>query len=162
MGLSGDRLKALSYSAELHDIGKLAVPDSILQASRRLTEAEWAIVREHPRRGTEMLKHLEFLKDSLPAILHHHERLDGGGYPHGLADEEIPLEAKILAVIDSYDAMTSARAYRPALPHDAAASELHRCTGTQFDGAVVETFLRLLGDDEAARLTTGIASVVNS
>jgi len=150
LGLDGRRLQALSYAAELHDIGKLAVPDSILQAARRLTDSEWLIVREHPRRGAELIKHLTFLKDAQPAILYHHERLDGTGYPEGLKGDQVPLEARILAVIDAYDAMTSARAYRPALSHEAAAAELRRCGTTQFDPEVVDTFLRLLGDEVAA------------
>jgi hypothetical protein len=117
MGLSDQRLQTLSYAAELHDIGKLAVPDSILQANRRLTSDEWAIVRDHPRRGAEMVKHFRFLHAAQPAILYHHERLDGKGYPTGLHGEDIPLEARILGVVDAYDAMTSVRAYRAALPH---------------------------------------------
>jgi HD-GYP domain-containing protein (c-di-GMP phosphodiesterase class II) len=144
LGLSGSQLQNLSHAGELHDIGKIAWPDSILLANRRLTDEEWAIVREHPRRGTELLKHLTFLSDILPAILYHHERLDGKGYPEGLTGSQIPLEAKILAVVDSYDAMTSARPYRPAMSHEAAAAELRRCTGTQFEPRVVEAFLRLV------------------
>ena len=150
LGLSGSQLQDLSYAGELHDIGKLAWPDSILLANRRLTDEEWAIVREHPRRGTELLKHLTFLSDILPAILYHHERLDGKGYPEGLTGDQIPLEAKILAVVDSYDAMTSARPYRPALSHEAAAAELRRCTGTQFEPRVVEAFLRLVRNGSLA------------
>ena len=144
LGLSGPRLETLSCAAELHDIGKLAIPDSILDANRELTAAEWAIVREHPRRGVEMTKHLTFLRDAQPAILYHHERVDGHGYPEGLQEPEIPLEAKILAVIDAYDAMTSVRPYRPALAHEAAVAELHRCTGTQFAPEVVGSLVRML------------------
>jgi HD-GYP domain-containing protein (c-di-GMP phosphodiesterase class II) len=144
LGLSDVRLQNLSRAGELHDIGKLTWPDSILAANRRLTDEEWAIVREHPRRGVELLKHLTFLDDIQPAILYHHERLDGTGYPEGLAGSMIPLEAKILAVVDSYDAMTSARPYRPPLSHEAAAIELQHGTGSQFDAGVVEAFLRLV------------------
>jgi HD-GYP domain-containing protein (c-di-GMP phosphodiesterase class II) len=150
LGLDGRRLQSLSYAAQLHDIGKLAVPDSILQAARQLTDSEWLIVRDHPRRGAELIKHLTFLKDAQPAILYHHERLDGAGYPEGLKGDQVPLEARILAVIDAYDAMTSARAYRPAMAHEAAAGELRRCSSTQFDIEVVNTFLRLLGDEVTA------------
>ncbi len=145
LGLSGERLQALTYAAELHDIGKIAVPDEILKAPRKLTPDEWAVVQRHPRRGMEMVRHLEFLKPSREAILHHHERLDGGGYPDGLAGGEIPLEARILAVVDSYDAMTSARPYRPPLSHEEAAAELQRGSGTQFDPKCVEAFLNLIG-----------------
>jgi len=145
LGLSGDRLQALSYAAELHDIGKLAIPDEVLKAPRRLTDSEWVIVQQHPRRGVEMVRHLDFLRPAQSAILHHHERLDGSGYPDGLAGDEIPLEARILAVVDAYDAMTSARPYRPPLLHEAAAAELRRHSGTQFDPQCVEVFLGLVG-----------------
>ncbi|MBM4017642.1 MAG: HD domain-containing protein [Planctomycetes bacterium] len=162
LGLAGRRLEALSCAGQLHDIGKLAVPDSILTANRRLTDYEWAIIREHPRRGVEMLKHLTFLKDVQPAILYHHERLDGSGYPEGLPPARIPLEARILAVIDAYDAMTSARAYRPAMSHEAAAAELRRCCGTQFDPRIVEVFLRLLGDEVAATVGSETAATAEN
>jgi HD-GYP domain-containing protein (c-di-GMP phosphodiesterase class II) len=142
MGLTGLRLRTLSYAAELHDIGKLAVPDCILQANRRLTPVEWDIIRDHPRRGAELIKHLKFLRDAQPSILYHHERIDGTGYPSGLTGDQMPLEAKILGVVDSYDAMTSQRAYRSALSHEEAIAELRRCTGTQFDPQVVEAFIR--------------------
>lgn len=94
-----------------------------------------------------MIKHLRFLKDAQPVILHHHEHLDGSGYPDGLSGDEIPLEAKIIAVVDAYDAMISTRAYRPAMSHQAAAAELRMYAGTQFDPQVVETFLHLLGNE---------------
>jgi len=145
IGLNGVRLRALSYAAELHDIGKLAIPDEVLKAPRRLTDSEWVIVQQHPRRGVEMVRHLDFLKPAQSAILHHHERLDGSGYPDGLTGESIPLEARILAVVDAYDAMTSARPYRPPLSHEEAAAELRRCSGTQFDPQCVEVFLGLVG-----------------
>jgi len=146
LGLSGERLQALSYAAELHDIGKIAVPDEILKAPRKLTSDEWAVVQQHPRQGMEMVRHLEFLKPSREAILHHHERLDGSGYPDGLAGDEIPLEARILAVVDAYDAMTSTRPYRPPLSHQEAAAELQCAAGTQFDPKCVEAFLNLVGE----------------
>ncbi|MCX5683635.1 MAG: HD domain-containing protein [Planctomycetota bacterium] len=148
LGLAGAQLQNLTRAGQLHDIGKLTWPDSILTANRKLTDEEWAIIREHPRRGVELLKHLTFLNDIQPAILYHHERVDGKGYPEGLAGSQIPLEAKILAVVDSYDAMTSARPYRPALSREAAAAELLRGEGAQFDIGVVEAFLRLMGRGE--------------
>jgi len=156
LGLAGPGLRNFAYAAELHDIGKLAVPDHILQAPRRLTEAEFAIVREHPRRGVELIQHLNFLTPARPAILYHHEKLDGTGYPEGLAGDQIPLEARILAVVDAYDAMTSVRPYRPAMCHEEAVVELRRCTGAHFDPACVETFLRLLGD--APEIATAAAA----
>jgi HD-GYP domain-containing protein (c-di-GMP phosphodiesterase class II) len=156
MGLTGQRLQTLSRAAELHDIGKLAVPDSILQATRRLTQDEWNIIRDHPRRGAEMVKHLGFLREAQPAILYHHERVDGKGYPSGITGQEMPLEAKILGVADAYDAMTSARAYRPAMTHEAAVEELHRGCNAQFDPEVVEAFLRV------SRRETGEVAVAAS
>ncbi len=154
LGLDGDRLQVLTYAAELHDIGKLAIPDGVLKAPRRLTDAEWTVVQQHPRRGVEMVRHLDFLKPAQSAILHHHERLDGSGYPDGLAGDAIPLEARILAVIDAYDAMTSARPYRPPLSHEVASEELRKCSGTQFDPQCVDAFLALVdgaaGDRETA------------
>jgi len=146
LGLDPQHLQMLSYAGELHDIGKLAVPDGVLNSPRSLTDGDWAIIRQHPVRGVEMIEHIRFLRPALAAIRHHHERLDGRGYPDGLSGDEIPLEARILAVVDSYDAMTSSRSYRTPLPHEAAAAELHRYAGTQFDPACVEAFLALLGD----------------
>jgi HD-GYP domain-containing protein (c-di-GMP phosphodiesterase class II) len=150
IGLNGARLQMLSCAAELHDIGKLAVPDSVLNAPRQLTGSEWMLVRQHPFRGAQMIEHIGFLKGALPAILYHHERLDGKGYPEGLHEAQIPLEAKILAVVDSYDAMTSDRPYREPATHEAAAAELRKCIGTQFDGRCVEAFLKILGEDGPA------------
>lgn len=147
LGLSGPRLQTLTHAAELHDIGKIAIPDEILKAPRKLTAQEWAIVQEHPRRGVEMIRHLEFLGPARDAILYHHERIDGRGYPDGLAGEDIPLEARILGVVDAYDAMTSARPYRPPLSHEEAAEELRRWTGAQFDSKCVEAFLGLVGEE---------------
>ena len=146
LGLSEDQIQTLANAAELHDIGKLAVPDRILRAERSLTEDEWALVRQHPWRGVQMIQHIGFLKPALQIILYHHEGMDGRGYPEGRAGEAIPLGARILAVVDSYDAMTSLRPYRGAMTHEEAAAELRRCAGTQFDAVCVETFLGLLSD----------------
>jgi hypothetical protein len=146
LGLPGPRLQTLTQAAELHDIGKLAIPDEVLKASRGLTSEEWALIRQHPRRGAQMVQHLTFLRAACEAILHHHERLDGTGYPDGLAGDGIPLEARILAVADAYDAMTSARPYRPALTHEEAIVELRRCAGTQLDPQCVEAFIRRVGE----------------
>jgi HD-GYP domain-containing protein (c-di-GMP phosphodiesterase class II) len=146
LGFAGPRLQCLVYSAELHDIGKLAIPDEILNAPRRLTQSEWKTVQLHPGRGIELVQHLTHLKAGHDAILHHHEHLDGTGYPGGLRGDDISQEARILAVVDAYDAMTSARAYRPPMSHEEAAAELRRCAGTQFDSEIVEALLRLPQD----------------
>lgn len=160
IGLSDARLQMLSCAAELHDIGKLAVPDSVLNAPRQLTGSEWTLVKQHPFRGVQMIEHIGFLKGALPAILGHHERLDGGGYPQGLHEAQIPLEAKILAVVDSYDAMTSNRPYREPVAHEDAAAELCRCIGAQFDRRCVEAFLKILGQDDPA-LVVGSAGAAS-
>jgi hypothetical protein len=144
IGIEGRRLQDLMHAGELHDIGKLAVPDGILRAPRRLTPSEWAIVQEHPRRGVELIRHLAFLKATHPAILHHHEKVDGTGYPDGLVGDEIPLEARILAVADAYDAMTCERPYRPSLTPGEAAAEIRRMIGIQFDPQCAEAFLGLV------------------
>jgi len=156
LGLSGPRLQCLTDSAELHDVGKIAVPDSILNAPRKLTPAEWAVIQQHPRRGVELIQHLTHLEACRPAILHHHEHLDGSGYPSGLVGYLIPLEARLLAVVDAYDAMTSPRAYRPAMPHEEAVAELRRCAGTQFEPLIVEVFLGL-PMNEIVSVVVGVA-----
>ncbi|MGB2937192.1 MAG: HD-GYP domain-containing protein [Phycisphaerae bacterium] len=157
LGLSEERLQALSCAAELHDIGTLAIPDRILRAERPLTDTEWVLVRQHPLCGIQLIEHISFLKLAKPIMLRHHERIDGSGYPDGCSGDEIPLESKILAVVDSYNAMTSARPYRPPLTHEAAVAELRRCAGTQFDVDCVETFLGLLSreDAESAPISIG-------
>jgi len=145
MGFSERQLRELSRGAEVHDIGKVAIPDDILHAPRELTSSEWALIREHPQRGVKMVEHLAFLRPSAPVIMAHHERVDGNGYPLGLAGDDIPLAARIAGVIDAYDAMTSVRPYREPLSHEAAAAELQRCAGSQFDPACVKAFLKELG-----------------
>jgi HD-GYP domain-containing protein (c-di-GMP phosphodiesterase class II) len=127
----------------LHDIGKLGVADAVLKKPGALNDEEWAEMRRHPELGARILDHAN-LRDISGWVLAHHERIDGRGYPHGLAGEEIPLEARILAVADAYEAMTADRAYRAALGHDAAQAELRAGSGTQFDPAVVEAFLAVL------------------
>jgi len=151
LGLEEERLQTLSRGAELHDIGKLAIPDRILHARRRLTTEEWAIVREHPTRGVSLVRHLGFLRPTHPVILHHHERLDGSGYPEGLRGENIPLESRIIAVVDAYDAMTSERPYRRPLSHEEAVEELVRCSGIQFDPRCVEAFLKYISHANTPR-----------
>ena len=135
---------AIALGGPLHDIGKLTIPDEVLLKPGRLDEHELAQIREHPEAGARMLRGVPTLAPALPCVLHHHERWDGGGYPHGLAGDAIPRTARILAVADAFDAMTSTRPYRAALPIDAALAEVARCAGTQFDpqaaGALVEAW----------------------
>jgi HD-GYP domain-containing protein (c-di-GMP phosphodiesterase class II) len=127
----------------LHDIGKVGLPDSILDKPGPLSPSEWDEVRRHPEMAARILGARE-LTDIRGWILARHEQLDGHGYPRGLSSEEIPLESRILAVAESYDAMTSERPYRPARSHEEAIAELGRYSGSQFDGAVVDALVRAL------------------
>ncbi len=141
LGLGEQALRDLRWGALLHDIGKIAVPDHILHKGSSLDEAEWEIVRRHPEQGLEMLKDVSYLGPSLEVVFHHHERWDGSGYPRGLSGESIPRLARIFSVVDTYDAMTSGRPYRKALPEADAQAELRRVAGQQLDPEIVEAFL---------------------
>lgn len=141
VGLDERSLEMLEYAALLHDIGKIAVPEEILNKKGPLSVDEFALIKEHPLTAVKMLGELALLRPAVPAIRGHHERLDGRGYPDGLAGDLIPLEARILAVPDAFDAMTSHRPYRPAMPVDAAMDELCLGKGTQFDPQLVDLFL---------------------
>ena len=143
MGLEGEDLESLRLAAVLHDIGKIGIGDSILLKDGKLTKEEFEAIKMHPLFGEEILKHVEYFKNIIPAIKHHHERFNGGGYPLGLKGENIGLAARIIAVADAFDAMTSERRYRKALSPDEAAAELAANAGTQFDPAVVQAFLRI-------------------
>jgi len=140
IGLPQDRVATIRAAGLLHDIGKVGIPDSILNKKGPLTEEEWEPVREHPKLGVEILRHIIDLANCLPAILHHHEYYDGSGYPSGLKGDSIPIEARILAIADAYDAITSPRPYHEQLPPEEALNELKRCTGTQFDPELVDAF----------------------
>lgn len=141
MGFSSSSLEDLRRAAILHDLGKIGVQEAILNKPGRLNEEEIAEVMRHPQVATAILYPIPFFRKLLPAILHHHERFDGLGYPGRLGGDKIPVESRIMAVADSYDAMTSNRAYRVALPAKSAVSEILRCSGTQFDPEIVSVFL---------------------
>ena len=148
VGLDKERLSVLRLGALLHDVGKLAVPPAVLLKSGPLTDVELIQVRRHPAAGVRMLRSLGAPREILPTVLHHHERWDGAGYPRGRAGERIPLEARILTVADSFDAMTSTRPYRAPREAPDALEELRRCAGTQFDPVLVGAFAEAWGEGE--------------
>ncbi len=137
LGLGAEELRSLSWAALLHDIGKIAIPNAILCKPGKLTSEEWDIIRTHPERGCRVIEPIPQLADSLPGIRHHHERWDGAGYPAGLAQESIPLQARIIAVADAFDAITSDRAYVTASTCEKALGILDTNACAQFDPAVV-------------------------
>ncbi|NOY45822.1 MAG: HD-GYP domain-containing protein [Deltaproteobacteria bacterium] len=141
MGLDHEFCETLRQAGLLHDIGKIGISSSILNKPGRLTPEEYEIIKSHPAMGRRILEPISFLREVVPIVYHHHERFDGEGYPEGLTGEEIPLASRVMAVADTYDAMTSDRAYRRGLSHDVAVAELDRCAGTQFDPECVRAFL---------------------
>jgi len=144
LGYSQERIATLRAAALLHDIGKIGVSDRVLMKSGPLSDEDWEPIRAHPKLGVAILKHVESLSGCLAAIQYHHERYDGTGYPAGLKGENIPLDARIMAVADSYDAMTSLRPYRQGkFTPEQALAELKRCAGTQFDPKIIEVFLSI-------------------
>jgi response regulator RpfG family c-di-GMP phosphodiesterase len=143
MGIKGDESRAIERGALLHDLGKLGIRDNILLKAGRLTADEWAEMRRHPEMGYKLLEGSDFLARERVIILHHQERYDGRGYPQGLSGKEIDVGARIFAVADTFDAMTSDRPYRQALPIKYAREEIIRCSGSQFDPHVVDAFLSI-------------------
>jgi putative nucleotidyltransferase with HDIG domain len=153
IGFDRQALLRLRLGALLHDIGKLAVPEAVLVKPGALNEVELAQIRRHPGAGAWMLRAIGAAREALPGVLYHHERWDGGGYPLGLAGESIPLDARILAVVDAFDAMTTVRPYRGPRPALEALEELEGCAGSQFDPMIVGAFITAclegdLGRDE--------------
>lgn len=144
MGIEeNERLRAIEWGSLLHDVGKIAVPDAILRKVGPLTEEEWHIMRQHASWGYEILADVQFLRPALDIVYGHHERWDGTGYPRGLSGERIPLAARIFAVVDTYDAITSERPYRRAHSHREAIAEVRRVAGTQLDPKVADRFLSI-------------------
>jgi HD domain len=141
IGMRSERVEAIRYAGMLHDVGKLGVPTRVLQKTGKLTEEEYAAIQLHPMRGLDIVREIGFLDEALAGIMHHHERIDGRGYPMGLAGDEIPEFARVLAVADAFDSMTSTRSYRGARPVDEAIAELRKWSGTQFDPAFVDAFV---------------------
>ncbi|MCX5858515.1 MAG: GAF domain-containing protein [Proteobacteria bacterium] len=142
LGLPKEEMERLRIAAVLHDIGKIGVEDRVLRKEGPLDQEELAQMRRHPEIGAHIVKHIDGLKDVVPGILHHQERFDGKGYPDGIKDGEIPIFARIIAAADTFDAMTSDRPYRKALPDQVALNELKKFAGIQFDQQVVEAFIR--------------------
>jgi putative nucleotidyltransferase with HDIG domain len=150
MHLDGKPRNALQWASVLHDVGKIGTPELILNKPGRLSDAEYDSIKEHPSKGAKILGPIAQLAEAIPAIRHHHERFDGRGYPDHLAGEAIPLLARIIAVADTYDAVTSTRAYRAARSHEEAMRIIRECSGTQLDPAVVETFASAIRDADLA------------
>jgi putative nucleotidyltransferase with HDIG domain len=148
LNLAANQLVVLSYAAYLHDVGKVKISSQILNKPGKLSEDEWVEMRKHPDYGAQMIAGKTFLEGVPPIIRAHHERYDGKGYPEGLAADDIPIEARIIAVADAYDAMVSNRPYRRALSKKEAIEELVRNSGSQFDPRVVEAFLGVIGDKQ--------------
>ena len=146
MGLPPEEIERIRIAALLHDLGKIAIPEEILDKPSTLSDAEWQAIGEHPRIGQVILEQASNLREAIPVVLHHHERFNGGGYPHGLRGSEIPLGARIVAVADAYHAMVHDRPYKSALSHEDALDELRRHGGTQFDPAVVDVFCTIYAD----------------
>ncbi len=143
LGLNADKLKLIARGAFLHDLGKIATPDAILLKPGRLDDEEMAVMQEHCARGYEIVCKIPFLSDAAEIVYAHHERFDGKGYPRGLSGEAIPLGARIFAVADTLDAMTSDRPYRKGTSFAAAMEEIAQCAGGQFDPKIVEVFLQM-------------------
>ncbi|HEX9890806.1 MAG TPA: HD domain-containing phosphohydrolase [Actinomycetota bacterium] len=136
----------LGYGFLLHDIGKIGISERILNKQGPLTPSEWSVMKTHPLIGAQIVSHIRFLGDAVDVIRCHHERFDGDGYPRGLKEEEIPLSARIFSVVDAYDAMTSDRPYRRAMPVEQAVEQIVQGSGTHFDPEVVEAFLVMMED----------------
>jgi len=140
IGLREEELDDLHWGSLLHDVGKIGIPDAILCKPAKLTEDEYTFIKVHPERSYDILRHIERLKNAMPGVRHHQEMFDGKGYPHGLKGKRIPLQARIIAVADTYDSITSSRAYRAGRSHEQALAEIERVSGTQLDPDIVDVF----------------------
>jgi GAF domain-containing protein len=148
MGFTGEEIQRIELSALLHDVGKIGIPDKILLKPGKLTDEEFEVVKEHPSRGVKMLRPIKQLRMVLNGIKHHHEKLDGSGYPDGLIGNGIPLVARIITVGDAYDAMTTNRPYRNALPREEAIRRLKQDSNTQFDPELVDVFVKCIEEEK--------------
>jgi HD-GYP domain-containing protein (c-di-GMP phosphodiesterase class II) len=155
LGVPDSQLVHVERGAMLHDVGKIGVPDEILKKPDALTDQEWEAMRKHPLLAGLLVSKVGFLEPALPILLYHHERYDGTGYPFGLSGDSIPLEARIFAIVDAYDAMTQDRPYRDAMTHHAAMDEIRDNNGTQFDPDVVAAFEQLMAAKPEYREKSG-------
>lgn len=147
LGLSEEELHTLKIGGLFHDIGKIGIPDSILLKESKLDDEEYSQIKKHPSIGAHILGDVSMFKDIIPMVLHHHERFDGRGYPSQLKGEDIPIIARIAAVADTFDAMTSKRSYRDALPLEVVKAEIEKCSGAQFDPNIANIFLNILKNE---------------
>lgn len=147
LGLDEKTLHILKIGGLFHDIGKIGIPDSILLKESKLNDEEYSQIKNHPTIGAHILGDAKVFQDIIPIVKHHHERFDGKGYPSQLAGEDIPFIARIAAVADTFDAMTSKRTYRDALPLDTVKAEIERCSGSQFDPKIARVFLDILNNE---------------
>lgn len=143
LGLSDSEVERIYMAGLLHDVGKIGVPELVLQKTGRLTNEEFEQIKKHPQIGARILADVKQLEDIIPGVLYHHERFDGKGYPTGLSGRDIPLMGRIICLADCFDAMTSSRTYRKALPVEVALTEIRRCSGTQFDPTLADAFLQI-------------------
>ena len=146
LGMNSNDIEIIRDAGLLHDIGKISIPERILQKTSKLTDEEYAIMKTHVENSTKMIRYLPDMDYVIPAVVGHHERYDGKGYPDGLAGTEIPIHARIVAVADCYDAMNSRRIYRNALPPEVVYEEFRKNRGTQFDPEITDIFLKLLNE----------------
>jgi putative nucleotidyltransferase with HDIG domain len=159
LGLDDSSLSDIEVAALLHDIGKIGIPDAILQKPAKLTDQEYDLMKKHPEYGWAVLRNVPGMERASLIILHHHESYDGRGYPAGLKGEEIPVGSRIVSVIDAFDAMVSSRPYREGLPFEEAERRLLQARGTQFDPEVVDRFLPLARAEMSAVFAAAGTSV---
>ncbi|OGO32773.1 MAG: hypothetical protein A2Z29_00770 [Chloroflexi bacterium RBG_16_56_11] len=154
LSFSQEEMETLEYASTLHDVGKISIDSHILVKPEPLSPEEWQVMREHPTHGANLLREIPFLEKASELVLCHHEKYNGEGYPRGLKGESIPIGARLIVVADSFDTMTTNRAYRPAMDFESSIKELHRCTGTQFCPVAIKAFLsglRLHTSQQAGR-----------